>query len=156
MLGNIRQEHQRNALFLYLNTPSIFSRKERHLRKLYRIALSEYGTCFWISGLVRNIPPYCGYNKKTSDLPPIKAFCSFCTVQVSGKHRNCVDIINLRPKSTKRHWYRFWRRMICHFFCPNQMHLPDKGSEIWHFLHYCMTLAHGYRNWWILGWKMSV
>ena len=23
-----------------------FSRKERHLRKLYRIALSEYGTCF--------------------------------------------------------------------------------------------------------------
>lgn len=27
-------------------TPSIFSRKERHLRKLYRIALSEYGTCF--------------------------------------------------------------------------------------------------------------
>lgn len=24
----------------------LFSRKERHLRKLYRIALSEYGTCF--------------------------------------------------------------------------------------------------------------
>ena len=38
-----------------------------------------------------------------------------------SSNRTSSGVIRSRPDC----WW-----LICHFFCPNQMHLPDKGSEI--------------------------